>query len=940
MTIKRLITGMCMFMVTLAPASPGIASSNQVERAWLEAIQGRHDLTLPDWGPYTKHYIGISHVPPANPGLRFDLSVFPGLYRRKVEVPNAFFESGFHPWEAAPDLNYFCYRHELEWKDQVYADISYSRIDDHARLIRVECVNNTDLPQNLVMHLIASVNFPSLKEYAPNRPIFPGKVELPPDAMWLGALDYVDMHYARHRPSDDLVYDGKLRGEIRADEFVNGRGLGNGFGADQGDTVSYQIKLAQAISDAVLLVRYRMNAEATVALRLGGIANGIFDFKGDGRLHTRVIPLGDLPSGEQVLTLASKGGDAIDLDGFVLATAKNVTGVKFQKTEWNPNPEIIKGPRTNSVILKYHDIDDYYGLTWSYDDFEVRQFLCKELDVFFPTMVQNHTSAILKGDGEGHYTDVFLRPITLAPGSRRIINGEVCNGTRAEVEKFLAGSERSAETCEAVYRTARGQRPDLTPSPAGAPYQFSQERMAATLLCNVVYPVYTQGGYIKHSTPGRWWDCLYTWDSGFIGLGLAELDTRRAVENLNAYVQEPGAQSAFIHHGSMVPVQHYLFLELWNRTQSQELLEYFYPRLKQYYEFYVGRLGSSTMGKFKSGMLSSFDYFYNSGGWDDYPAQKFTHEKKLASRMSPVINTAQAIRIARIMLMAADALDQKTDVKTYEADIASLEQSLQKYSWDETSGYFGYVLHDTNGIPTGILKTEAGVNFNMGMDGVYPLVGGIGTAEQTGKMLARLKAPGRLWSRIGLTAVDQSAPYYRNDGYWNGTVWMPHQWFFWKTMLDLGESDFAWAIAQRGLEVWKREVDASYNCMEHFLIETGRGAGWHEFGGLSTPVLKWYAAYFRPGTLTTGFNIWIKQQQFAPDASGLKASLKIYSTGTVRDHCSIVACMNPASGYEVLWNGRPVTPKVLSAGVLSIDLPRRDDGGELIIRKRTVSHGM
>ena len=36
-------------------------------------------------------------------------------------------------------------------------------------------------------------------------------------------------------------------------------------------------------------------------------------------------------------------------------------------------------------------------------------------------------------------------------------------------------------------------------------------------------------------------------------------------------------------------------------------------------------------------------------------------------------------------------------------------------------------------------------------------------------------------------AVDMSASSYRDDGYWNGAVWFSHQWFFWKTMLDLGE---------------------------------------------------------------------------------------------------------------------------------------------------------
>ena len=72
-----------------------------------------HDLSLPAWGPYTKRYSGISHVPAANDGVRFDLSVFPGMYRRRVDVPNVRFESScgriscmqtslLHPWGRMP----------------------------------------------------------------------------------------------------------------------------------------------------------------------------------------------------------------------------------------------------------------------------------------------------------------------------------------------------------------------------------------------------------------------------------------------------------------------------------------------------------------------------------------------------------------------------------------------------------------------------------------------------------------------------------------------------------------------------------------------------------------------------------------------------------------------------------------------------------------------
>ena len=144
--------------------------------------------------------------------------------------------------------------------------------------------------------------------------------------------------------------------------------------------------------------------------------------------------------------------------------------------------------------------------------------------------------------------------------------------------------------------------------------------MNAVLCTNVVYPVYTRGQYIRHYTPGRWWDCVYTWDSGFIGMGLAQTSLRNAFDCLNTYLMPPDSvDAAFLHHGSMVPTQFYLYAELLNRTSSRELAAYCYPRLKLYYRFFTGQEGGSTTANLHSGLLRPWDYFYNSGGWDDYP---------------------------------------------------------------------------------------------------------------------------------------------------------------------------------------------------------------------------------------------------------------------------------------------------------------------------------
>ena len=60
-----------------------------------------HDITsLQAWGPYSKRYAGISHIPDMQAGKRFDFSVMPGYYRNRQLVPHVLFESSYYSHTA------------------------------------------------------------------------------------------------------------------------------------------------------------------------------------------------------------------------------------------------------------------------------------------------------------------------------------------------------------------------------------------------------------------------------------------------------------------------------------------------------------------------------------------------------------------------------------------------------------------------------------------------------------------------------------------------------------------------------------------------------------------------------------------------------------------------------------------------------------------------
>ena len=892
-----------------------------------------HDLTLPAWGPYSKQFMGISHVPNPESGRRFDFTVAAGFYRRKLLIPNGTFESGFHLWEASPDLNYYQYRFEMVWKDQVYADISFSALDEHTRLVRCELVNHTKLPQDLVLHFLANIEYPTVAPYR-HELLQPVSVILPASANWIEALDYENLRFAVPRPQDNQMPDGLFRGEIRESGLVNGTGVGQGWGRNAGDSLRYTVQLSRDYHNAVLGIRCRTTAPTQLEVPVSGKRSRSLQIPGHADWQLLSLPLDKLPAGEFSFQIISAGDSAVDFDGFILCEAADFPKIRFEKIAFQPKPVREAGPVHDSLCLTYPDIPEtQYGLRWFFPDSQIRQIRTDNLDTYFRHRVYDHVSSILTDEGHGipfrHYTNVFLRPIEIQAGETRRLYAILCNGTKDEVMDRLRSFQFDPARAESLFRKSRQQKVHLAGNANSKAFEFSQERMAATVLTNVVYPVNIKRNYVRHNSPGRWWDSLYSWDSGFIGIGLAELDLRRAAESLNTYLTDPDdPNAAFIHHGSVVPVQFYLFLELLNRGLDQETSMSFYLRLKAYYEFFVGRRGSSTTNSLQSNLLKTWDYFYNSGGWDDYPPQVFVHsgrEPRVSTiTTTPVVTTAHAVRIAKIMKMAALLLGHDTDVPIFENDITTFSTAIQTHCWDADEGVFSYVIHDSNGQPVEQLHHESGQNFNRGLDGLSPLIAGICTAEQQSRLFDMLQDPKRCWTPYGLSTVDGSAAYYRSDGYWNGAIWMPHQWFIWKTCLDLGEPEFAWQIAKTALRVWKREVEATYNCYEHFLVSSGRGAGWHQFGALSTPVLSWYGAYFRPGWLTTGFEVLVKQ--YHPDPRGNELEAELVTFGHAEKPLWVIASMNSFGTYQATWNGEKCEMRLIQAGVFNVAVPSQAKG--------------
>lgn len=910
------------------------------------SIKKDFSRVMPLWGPYSKKYMGLSRIVENDKvsGVRFDCVAFPTRANSGHMPPNVTVPSNYHPFESSPDLHYFSYRCELEWKDKIYADVSFSYVSDTCRLIRVNFVNNSDLCENCLVNLFQAIEYPHKKQTC---------VTLPDKAFFHDALMYESYIYAKKRPWDMLNPDGAKKGEFFDNRFIGGKGLGDRvdnshvphlnikpFGYNANDMVTYELNIDKFFENSVMAIRYYSpDGDASFNFNLDGQIQTI-TFPQTEQLNLLLIPIGCLSAGIHSFSLCSQGGGWIELDCFIITEAEDCEKISIEQEICNVLPKI--NINDSAINYKYENIQETFSVKVFSENIHYRSINtgCLEdgvisrlsnADISFDDVVHPFTNSFLeKHSDDGFYHNIIAHSIYVKPKSNKTIYALVFEGECPNISTDVANFESIYEKCKASAVKFELQED-------GKQYEFSNNLLSAATMTNVVYPIYKNGGYIVHHTPGKRWDCLYTWDSGFIGLGLLEYAPYLAEYILDTYLSKlDNKDFAFLHHGSPVPVHIYLYLEMLNSVDNKEHLYTYYDRAKMMYDFLRGNSYGSTTNRFKSGLTSTYDYFYNAGGMDDLPPQVYMHKLKLQGDTSPCLAASHVIRTGKILRMVATKLGKFEDVKSYNKDIETITKGLQQYAWDEESGYFSYVVHDKDGTPKQKLTTTDGENINKGMDGIYPLIAGVCTLEQEERILQHLKSEKEMFSSVGISAVDMSASYYKHNGYWNGNVWFAHQWFIWKTMLDINQGDFAFKIAKTALNAWKTEVDSSYNTFEMINIETGRGGWFHQFGGLSNPINIWVNAYYKQCTITTGFNIWIDNFVFENKNTKCTINFENFSEQNKEKSLLIVVMAENNCCYKAQLNGKDIVCKNRTDCTLEIEIPTHLKKGELIIIPKTI----
>lgn len=893
---------------------------------------------MPLWGPYSKKYSGISRITDHadEKGVRFDLVVSPAVSNTNTCPPNVTIPVGVHPWTAKADYTHYSYRCDLEWKDKIYADVSFTKLTEDSVLVRTSLVNHSELPQNCLVNYFSALEFPSK---------YTTTVSLPEKCIFKKALDYVTFDYNTRRPWDKQVMDALHKGEFFDDAFTDHRGLGDRdnnryilqkfpkFGEEAGDSVSYVFDGISVFENPVLTVRYQTTGEKDSTFTLNGKTTVVFPATHNG-LQTVQIALPHAEQDALDLSFVSVGTGGVEFDFLVMSEQADAMQIvcKTEKHPFVPQIETALFSDGAKAVYRYDGVEKPFVLRTFNPSTRFRKFPTGALedsptsritqpDESFGDMLEQFSGSFSeKHSDDGFYHNAVVHTIFIEPGEEK---------TEYAVISYGETEYQTVSQYETIYQNAVQGLEKLVYTKAGKQYTFSNQLLRAAMFQNTVYPLYLHGEYVVHHTPGKRWDSFYTWDSGFIGLDMALYAPKIADGILDMYFStEENPDYAFLLHGSPVPVHIYQYFEMLNHTNDKTELYGYYSRAKLFYDFLAGKINGSTTAKFKSGMTTTFDYFYNCSGMDDLPPQKAMYQENIQRVCAPVISSSQVIRTAKMLKTVAEHLGKDEDAAVYQADIDRLTTALQKWSWDEQCGYFSYVVHDKDGYPQAQLRTSDGENLNKTMDGIYPLMAGAVTEAQKERILGHLKSDTELFTPVGISAVDRTSGYYLPNGYWNGNVWLSHQWFVWKTMLDLGETDFAYRIAETALNAWKREVEYSYYTFEMFSIETGRGGWFHNFGGLSAPINLWSAAYFTPGTYQSGFDTFCERAAFNDTYTAFCGCF----TNTGAYDGALLVVMAENGSYSVTLNGAPTVFTARFDGMLEIALPKGCNNAEIRVQ--------
>ncbi|MGO8788651.1 MAG: MGH1-like glycoside hydrolase domain-containing protein [Terriglobia bacterium] len=284
---------------------------------------------------------------------------------------------------------------------------------------------------------------------------------------------------------------------------------------------------------------------------------------------------------------------------------------------------------------------------------------------------------------------------------------------------------------------------------------------------------------------------------------------------------------------SQPPVGSYVVWKVYQRQRDRDLLEWAYPRLKKWHEWWladrgdgqpwrdgnrdgllewgsdrgstpsVGGRGNLQAARWESGMDDSPLY-------DDVIYDPRTYTMNLADVGLNSLYTLDAECLAKI----AAILGRDEDSRKFAAEYEHMKQLVREKLWNDKDGIYENLFWD--GRFSGRLSTT---NF-------YPLFAGIATPKQAERMIKEhLLNPKQFWGQYVAPTIARDDPAFPDQFYWRGDIWGPTNYMLYEGVNRYRFDEVARDYAQKNYDLFMDDWRRNQHDNEQYYAWGGSAGG-------------------------------------------------------------------------------------------------------------------
>ncbi len=284
---------------------------------------------------------------------------------------------------------------------------------------------------------------------------------------------------------------------------------------------------------------------------------------------------------------------------------------------------------------------------------------------------------------------------------------------------------------------------------------------------------------------------------------------------------------------SQPPVGSYVVWKVYERRHDRDLLEWAYPRLKKWHEWWfadrgdgqpwrdgnrdgllewgsdrgatpsTGGRGNLQAAKWESGMDDS--PMYDEASYDSH-----TYTLNLADVGLNSLYTLDAECLAKI----AAILGKDEDSRKFAAENEHMKQLVRDKLWNEKDGIYENRFWD--GRFSGRLSPT---NF-------YPLFAGIANPQQAERMIKEhLLNPQEFWGKYVAPTIARNDPAFPDQFYWRGDIWGPTNYMLYEGINRYRFDQVALEYAQKSYDLFMDDWRVNQHDNEQYYTWGGTGGG-------------------------------------------------------------------------------------------------------------------